>query len=176
MAFKRSGVRFSYAPQKRGQQIAVLFFVSQAVLKQPEICKAGGDGSEAAVRHIRALSQPKSSGIASRCATGVPRLGMVTLCEFRVSASSCHFDRAKRAEKSSSTWKRTKRPPNVSSAVLVETSGRVFGDLCRETPRRRLSGRGKITIFVSTEKTSDRWRRRKRFLPGSRWSGGCMRP
>ncbi len=32
--------------------------------------------------------------------------------------------------------------------MLVETSGRVFGDLCRETPRRRLSGRGKITIFV----------------------------
>jgi hypothetical protein len=92
--------------------------VPQAVLKQPEICKAGGDGSEATVRHIRALSQPKSSGIASRCATGVPRLGMVTLCEFRVSASSCHFDRAKRAEKSSSTWERTKRPPNVPSAVL----------------------------------------------------------
>lgn len=30
----------------------------------------------------------------------------------------CHFDRAKRAEKSSSTWERTKRPPNVPSAVL----------------------------------------------------------
>ena len=91
----------------------------QHPLNQPEICKAGWDGSEAAVRHIRALSQPKSSGIASRCATGVSRLGMITLCEFRVSASSCHFDRAKRAEKSSSTWERTKRPPNVPSAVLV---------------------------------------------------------
>ena len=29
MAFKRSGVRFSYAPQKRGQQIAVLFLCSK---------------------------------------------------------------------------------------------------------------------------------------------------
>ena len=135
--------------KKASRKSGWFFFVQQAVLNQPEICKAGGDGSEAAVRHIRALSQPKSSGIASRCATGVPRLGMVTLCEFRVSASSCHFDRAKRAEKSSSTWERTKRPPNVPSAVLVETSGRVFGDLCRETPRQRLSGRGKITIFVS---------------------------
>ena len=117
------------------------FFVQQAVLippaqvlSQPEIRIAGRCSSEADGRHIRALRQPKSSGIASRCATGLHIMGIVTLCEFRVSSVPCHFDRAKRVEKSSSTRERTKMPR----------------DLCPETKRRRLPGRGKIAIFVST--------------------------
>ena len=59
---------------------------------QPDVRIAGRDGSEVARMHIRTLSQPKSSGIASRCATRVCRMGMVTLYDFRVSTVPCQYE------------------------------------------------------------------------------------
>ena len=46
------------------------------------------------MRHIRALCQPKMSGIAPKCATGVRRMAMPPLSKYRVSVLPSHFDRA----------------------------------------------------------------------------------